>query len=283
MKILDGKKLASDIQREIKTEILALKEKSLVPGLAVILIGHDSASEIYVRNKERACRELGIYSEVHRLEDNISENEILNLIKKLNSDQKIHGLLVQLPLPKNLNEQKIIEAIDPRKDVDCFHPENIGKLFLNNARFLPCTPAGILEIFKKYSIEVSGKDCVIVGASNIVGKPLAIMLANAGATVTNCNAETKNLKEKVLSADILVSAVGKINLITADMVKSGSVIMDVGMNRNSGGKIIGDVDFEAVKDIAGAITPVPGGVGPMTVAMLAKNTLIAFKIQNEKV
>ncbi|HRY82467.1 MAG TPA: bifunctional methylenetetrahydrofolate dehydrogenase/methenyltetrahydrofolate cyclohydrolase FolD [Candidatus Moranbacteria bacterium] len=278
MIILDGKKLAQDLKTELKSEILELKNKGIVPGLSVIIVGNDSASEIYVGNKEKACKEIGIYSEVHGLEEKISEEELLMLIDKLNADEKIHGILVQLPLPSHINEDKIILAIDPKKDVDCFHPENIGRVFLDNLRFLPCTPAGIMEILKKYEIEIVGKNVVIVGRSNIVGKPLALMMINESATVTSCNSKTKNLKDECLKADILISAVGKTGLITADMVKQGAVVIDVGMNRNEEGKLLGDVDFAKVSKISSAITPVPGGVGPMTIAMLLKNTIKAVKI-----
>jgi methylenetetrahydrofolate dehydrogenase (NADP+)/methenyltetrahydrofolate cyclohydrolase len=279
MKLLDGKKLADKLMQDYKSEVLKLKKKSITPGLAVILVGNDSASEIYVRNKEKACREVGILSKVYRLKKNTGEKEILSLIQKINSDKKIHGLLVQLPLPKNINEQKIIEAISSKKDVDCFHPENLGKLFLPDKSFLPCTPAGILELLKFYKIKISGKDVVIVGASNIVGKPLSIMLfSDLGATITLCQEKTRNLKDKIRQADILITAVGKPDLIKANMIKPDAIIIDVGMNRKNG-KLVGDVDFKNVKKIAGAITPVPGGVGPMTVAMLIKNTLKAAKIK----
>jgi methylenetetrahydrofolate dehydrogenase (NADP+) / methenyltetrahydrofolate cyclohydrolase len=277
-KILDGKKLAGEIRERLRAEVLDLKKKGIVPGLAVVLVGSDPASEIYVSKKKKACEEIGIYSQSYELNESVSESELIELIKKLNEDEKISGILVQLPLPKHINEQKIIEAIDPKKDADCFHPENIGKMFLADPRFLPCTPAGILEILEKYEVEISGKDCVIVGKSNIVGKPLAVMLLNAGATVTVTHSRTVNLREKTLSADILISAAGKTGLITPDMVKQGAVVIDVGINRNEAGKLTGDVDFEKVSQIASAITPVPGGVGPMTIAELLKNTLKAAKL-----
>jgi methylenetetrahydrofolate dehydrogenase (NADP+) / methenyltetrahydrofolate cyclohydrolase len=277
MVILDGKKLADEMKTELKTEVFGLKEKNILPGLAVVLVGDDEASRIYVRHKEKACHELGIQSFSHHLLENVSEKELLNLIFKLNTDKKVHGILVQLPLPKYINETKIIESISPEKDIDCFHPENIGKLFLNEPRFLPCTPAGILALLKKYRIEISGRDILIIGKSNIVGKPLSLMLSNLNATVTLAHIKTKNLKEKTLSADIIITAVGRPGLITADMVKQDVVIVDVGMNRDVNGKISGDVDFEKVSKIASHITPVPGGVGPMTIAILMKNTLTATK------
>jgi methylenetetrahydrofolate dehydrogenase (NADP+)/methenyltetrahydrofolate cyclohydrolase len=277
MEILDGKKLAEEIKNELKTQVLSMKKDGLVPGLAVFLVGNDEASKIYVHNKEKACEELGINSFVYRLPENTSEEKLLGMISKANQNEKIHGILIQLPLPKHINEKKIIYAIDPKKDADCFHPENVGKMFYGNSLFLPCTPAGIMELFEKYKIETAGKDVVIVGKSNIVGKPLAFMLMNKSATVTVCHNQTKNLKEKVLNADIIITAVGKAGLITADMIKSGAVVVDVGMNRSREGKLLGDVDFETVAEKAGAITPVPGGVGPMTIVELMKNTIKAAK------
>lgn len=277
MKILDGKKLAGKIKAELKQEVSALKEKGFLPGLAVILVGNDVASRIYIESKKKACREIGIYSQNYELKENVSEKELLELIEKLNSAKNIHGILVQLPLPGKINEIKIIEAIAPEKDVDCFHPENIGKMFLGFPRYLPCTPEGILELAREYGIEFSGKDCLIIGKSNIVGKPLAVILANREATVTMAHIGTKNLREKTKKADIIIIAAGQTGLITADMVKKGAVIFDVGMNRDAQGKLSGDADFESVSEIASAVTPVPGGVGPMTIAMLLKNTLKAAK------
>ena len=278
--ILDGKKIAEEIKKELWKEISALKHKNVNPSLAMILVGQDSASRVYVKNKEKVCRDLGIISQVFALEENSGEKELLDLIARLNTDDKTHGILVQLPLPKQIDAGKIILAINPKKDVDCFHPENVGKMFFGEPKFFPCTPAGILELLKRYGIEVKGKDCVIIGKSNIVGKPLAVMLMNEDATVSICHEKTKNLKEKTLSADIIITAAGKAGLITADMVKSEVVVVDVGMNKNSEGKLVGDVDFEAVSKIAGASTPVPGGVGPMTVAMLMKNTVLACKLNS---
>ncbi len=282
MKILDGKKIAEDIKKEIWRDISELKHNGINPNLAVILAGSDPASVTYVKNKEKACQELGIASEVYKLDKNVGEKEILDLIKSLNGNKKTHGILVQLPLPEHIDGKKIIEAVDPKKDVDCFHPENVGRMAAEKGIFYPCTPMGILEILKRYGIEIAGEDCVVVGRSSIVGKPLAVMLINSHATVTVCHTKTKNLKEKCLGADILISAVGKAGLITRDMVKPGAVVIDVGMNRNSKGKLVGDVDFENVSPIAGAITPVPGGVGPMTVAMLMKNTVEAAKRLSQK-
>lgn len=277
-KILDGKKTAEDIRGELKTEILELGKRNIIPGLAVVLVGRDPASKVYVAGKRKACEEVGINSVNYELGEDISQDELLKVVEKLNADKKVHGILVQLPLPQHIDEKRIIEAIDPKKDVDCFHPENIGRLFLGEARFLPCTPAGIVELMRRYSIDVSGKDCVVVGRSNIVGKPLALMLMAAGATVTICHSKTRKLKEKTLAAEILISAAGRSGLIAADMVQPGSVVVDVGMNRLADGKLVGDVDFPAASQKASAITPVPGGVGPMTIAMLLRNTVSACKM-----
>ena len=277
-KILDGKKLAEVIKSKLRSEVLELGKKGIIPGLAVVLVGDDAASRVYVERKKKACEEIGIYSESYEFGDDIFEEELLGLIEKLNKDKKIGGILVQLPLPGQINTQKIIEAINPQKDVDCFHPENIGRIFLGHPRFLPCTPGGILEILEKYGINLEGKDCVVVGKSNIIGKPLAVMLANSGATVTICHSKTSNLKEKTLRADLLISAVGRAGLITSDMVKRGAVVVDVGINREKDGRIVGDVDFEGVSKISDFITPVPGGVGPMTIVCLMKNTIKAAKI-----
>ncbi len=276
-KILDGKKIAEEIKDELRLEILALQKKDVVPGLAVVLVGDDAASKVYVGGKEKVCQELGIFSVVHKLPANVSESNIINLIQELNADKKIHGILVQLPLPGNINPQKIIGAISPKKDVDCFHPENVGKMFLGEVIFLPCTPDGIIEILQRYGIEISGQNVTIVGRSNIVGKPLSMLLLQKNATVTIAHSKTKNLSAETLRADILVSATGRAGLITADMVKQGAVVIDVGMNRDEAGKLVGDVDFAGVSAVAGAITPVPGGVGPMTIAMLMKNTVAAAK------
>lgn len=282
VKILDGKKLAEEIKTELKSEVLELKKRGIIPGLAVIIVGNDEASKIYVKNKKKACEEVEISSEIYELEEKISQEELIKLIGKLNKDETINGILVQLPLPEHIDKNKIILAIDSKKDVDCFHPENIGRIFLDSPRFLPCTPAGIMEILKKNKIGVSGKDVVVVGHSNIVGKPLALMMINAGATVTICNSKTNSLKEKCLKADILVSAVGKTGLIRADMVKQGAVVIDVGINRSAENKLVGDVDFLEVSPIASAITPVPGGVGPMTIVELLRNTVRSAKDFTDK-
>lgn len=276
-KMLDGKKIAGEIKDEIKSEILRLREKGIIPGLAVILVGDDAASKIYVKNKKKACEEMGINSQVFEMSEDASEGSILELVKKLNQDDKVHGILVQLPLPGHINEGKIIEAIDPKKDVDCFHPENVGRLSIGIGDLFPCTPAGIIEILKRNNIEISGKECAVVGASNIVGKPMAMMFLGENGTVTIAHEKTKNLEEITKRADILVTAVGKAGLIRKDMLKRDVIILDVGMNRKPDGKLAGDVDFESAKEVASAITPVPGGVGPVTVAMLLKNTVEAAK------
>lgn len=276
-KILDGKKIASEIKEELKLEIAEMKERGIIPGLAVILVGNDPASKVYVNAKKKACEEIGIYSRVLEMPESTSQPELQDAVEKLNKDEKIHGILVQLPLPKNIDEEIIIETISSQKDIDCFHPENVGRLSIGIGEIKPCTPAGIIEILKRNDMELSGKECVVVGRSNIVGKPMALMLLQENGTVTIAHSKTKNLGEVTKRADILIAAVGKAGLITKDMIKKGVVIVDVGMNRLADGKLVGDVDFESVKEIAGAITPVPGGVGPMTIAMLLKNTVRASK------
>lgn len=279
--LLSGKEVSARIKEELKTEVAALKEKGIFPGLAVVIVGDDPASRVYVNSKKKNCEELGIYSEEYALPENTSENELLQLIKKLNKKEDINGILVQLPLPRHINEENIINAIDPKKDVDAFHPANVGKIMIGNYDFVPCTPAGVMELIKESGIEVCGKECVVVGRSNIVGKPQAMLLLHQNGTVTICHSRTKNLKETVKKADILVVAVGKPNFITGDMIKPGAVVIDVGINRIADKKLVGDVDFESCEKIAGAITPVPGGVGPMTIAMLMRNTVKAAIIQNK--
>lgn len=281
--IIDGRLIAQNIKSDLKEEIENLKLKGINPGLAVILVGEDSASKIYVKNKKRCCDELGIFSEEFYFPEDTSEKEIINLIEKLNQDKKINGILVQLPLPSHINQKNITESILPEKDVDAFHSSTIGNLLTNHTKLLPCTPAGIIEIFHRENISLVGKHCVIIGRSNIVGKPLAFMLINEDATVTICHSKTKNLSEICKNADIIVCAVGKAKFLNRNMIKKGAVIIDVGINRDENGKICGDVDFDDVKNIASAITPVPGGVGPMTIAMLMKNTITATKIQNKEV
>lgn len=279
-KIIDGKKIAENLREELKKEILALKQKGTIPGLVVILVGENSASQVYVKNKERMAKEIGIDSQVVRLPVGTSQEELERVILKCNSNEKIHGILVQLPLPSQIDAKKIIELIHPEKDVDCFHPENLGRMMIGGARFLPCTPAGILALLERNEVSVEGKNVVIVGRSNIVGKPLAIMLINLGATVTVCNSKTKKLQEFCARADVLISATGRAGLITCDMVKSDAVVVDVGINRDDEGRLVGDVDFVHVCDRVSCITPVPGGVGPMTIVMLMRNTVRAAKLKD---
>ena len=278
MKLLDGKQVSKRVKDALRVEVDALKEKGILPGLAVIIVGDNPASRVYVNNKKKACAEIGIYSEEHALPAKTTEEELLALIATLNTRADISGILVQLPLPSHISEERILLSIDSKKDVDAFHPTNVGKIMIGDYDFLPCTPAGVMELIRESGIDPAGKDCVVVGRSNIVGKPQAMLLLHANGTVTICHSRTKNLAEKTKQADILVAAVGIPKFITADMVKPGAVVIDVGMNRDENGKLCGDVDFEAVKDIAGAITPVPGGVGPMTIAMLMKNAVRAAQL-----
>ena len=279
-KLIDGKAVSEKVLEEVAREVSSLREKGVQPGLAVVLVGEDPASKIYIRNKKRACETTGIYSEEYFLPADASQQQLTETIEKLNRDPKVNGILVQLPLPEGLNETVAIEAISPEKDVDCFHPENVGKLMQGRPVFMPDTPAGIMELLDSAGISVSGKQCVVLGRSNIVGKPMAMLLMQRHGTVTVCHSRTEGLKEIARRADILVSAVGKAGFVTADMVKPGAVVIDVGMNRDENGKLCGDVDFEAVEPLASYITPVPGGVGPMTVAMLMRNTITAAKLQN---
>jgi len=287
--IIDGKSISQQIREELKDDVKRLTEKGIKPGLAVILVGENPASKVYVGSKEKACNELGIYSEAYRLPESASEEELLSLIDELNAKKEIDGILVQLPLPDHVNEEKILMRIDPDKDVDGFHPVNVGRMVIGNPRFLPCTPWGIQELLKRTNIDPSGKHVVVIGRSNIVGKPVACILVQkaeaANATVTICHSRTQNIAEIARQADILVAAIGKPKFVTADMVKDGAVIIDVGVNRipdatkKSGTRLVGDVDFDAVKDKVSAITPVPGGVGPMTIAMLMMNTVRSAKFR----
>lgn len=276
--IIDGKKVSEHIRSQIADGVAELKGKTdITPGLAAVLVGDDPASEIYVRNKRKACANAGMYSEEHKLPAETTEQELLNLVDRLNNDPKIHGILVQLPLPDHINETKVLRAVTPLKDVDGFHPYNVGLLVEGNPRFISCTPHGIIKMLEFYNIDITGKEAVIVGRSNIVGKPVSMLLLHRHATVTVCHSRTKPLDEVTRRADILVAAIGRANFITADMVKEGAVVIDVGINRNEEGKLTGDVDFEAVSEKASYITPVPGGVGPMTISMLLWNTLESAK------
>lgn len=278
--IINGKEVALRVREEIKNEVnelFAVTGKR--PGLAVIIVGEDPASQVYVRNKAKGCEEVGFHSEVYRLPQDTQMEELLALIDKLNKDKNINGILCQLPLPKHLDETAVILAIDPNKDVDAFHPVNTGKIMIGNYSFLPCTPAGVMELIASTGVDISGKECVVVGRSNIVGKPQAMLLLQKNGTVTICHSRTKNLAETTKRADILVVAVGRANFITGDMVKEGAIVVDVGINRGEDGKLVGDVHFESAEQVASYITPVPGGVGPMTITMLLKNTLTAFKQQ----
>ena len=277
---IDGKAIAAKVKAEAAKEVEALKEKGIEPGMAVVLVGEDPASKIYVNNKKKACAEVGIYSEEYLLSSETTQEELLSLVEKLNADPKIHGILVQSPLPKHLNEKLITEHIDPNKDVDAFHAYNVGKIMIGDFSFLSCTPAGVIELIHSTGVSIEGKNCVVIGRSNIVGKPMAMLLLHNNGTVTVCHSRTKGLADICREADILVAAVGRAKLVTADMVKPGAVVIDVGMNRDENGKLCGDVDYAAVEPIASYITPVPGGVGPMTIAMLMKNAVNAAKIQN---
>ncbi len=274
--IIDGKAISAVIRGEIAEKVKALKaEKGIVPGLAVIIVGEDPASKVYVRNKHRACEEVGFASFGYELPANTTEQELLALVEKLNRDDAVHGILVQLPLPKHLDEEKILLAIDPAKDVDAFHPYNVGKIMIGNYDFLPCTPAGVMELLRRSNIEIAGKECVVVGRSNIVGKPQAMLLLQANGTVTICHSRTKDLREVCRRADILIAAIGKPEFFDASYIKEGAVVIDVGINRRADGKLCGDVNYEDVAPHTSYITPVPGGVGPMTIAMLMQNTLTA--------
>lgn len=280
-KIIDGKAISAAMREEIKADVAALHEKGIAPGLAVIIVGNDPASEVYVKNKGKACEEVGIYSEIIALPEQTSESELLARIDELNKRSDISGILVQLPLPRHISEKAVTERIIPEKDVDAFSDENVGKITVGSPRFLPCTPAGVMEMLCREKIDISGKECVVVGRSNIVGKPMALLLLAENGTVTVCHSRTRDLASHTRRADILVAAVGKPKFITGDMIKAGAVVIDVGINRDESGKLCGDVDFASAERVASAITPVPGGVGPMTIAMLLKNTVTAAKIQNK--
>ena len=282
MKILDGKAVSLKVKESVKVRADELKKFGIEPTLAVILVGEDKASQTYVRAKEKACNEYGIKSVAHRLSENTTQNELLALINVLNLDDSIHGILVQLPLPKHIDTNVVLAAIDPRKDVDGFHAVNVGKLVSGLDGFVPCTPLGVMEILKEYGIEVAGLNAVVIGRSNIVGKPMANLLLNASATVTVTHSKTKNLKEICKNADLIVAAIGKPFFLKADMVKDGAVVVDVGINRLDDGRLVGDVDFEEVAPKCSYITPVPGGVGPMTIAMLLNNTILAAQAKIAK-
>ncbi len=278
--ILDGKTVSAAVKDEVAEEVKVLNEKNIYSCLAVVIVGDDPASRVYVNNKKKACEVCGIKSLEYALPADTTEEELISLVNELNENDEVNGILVQLPLPKHLDEKLVIESIDPQKDVDAFHASNVGKIMIGEYDFLPCTPAGVMEILKYYNISVEGKNCVVIGRSNIVGKPMAMLLLHANGTVTITHSRTRNLKEICKEADVLVAAIGKANFVTADMVKEGAVVLDVGINRLENGKLCGDVDYIAVSEKASAITPVPGGVGPMTIAMLMKNTLKATKLQN---
>lgn len=275
--IINGKEIVANLREKIKEEAAALAEQGTRPGLAVILVGDDPASAVYVRNKRKACEKAGIYSEVHRMPATVAEEEVLSLIAKLNADAAIHGILVQLPLPDHIDEERVIDAVAPHKDVDCFHPVNVGNLMIGKPGFLPCTPAGVIEILRQIDVPIAGKHAVVVGRSNIVGKPMAMLLLREHATVTVCHSRTENLEEICRQADLLVVAAGKAKMIGKRHVKPGAVVIDVGINRDENGKLVGDVDFDDVLDTAAYITPVPGCVGPMTITMLLANTLEAAR------
>lgn len=280
-KIIDGKEVSAQVKEQVKEEAAQLKAATgLQVGLAVVIVGNNPASRVYVNNKKKACEAVGFQSFEYTLDEDTTQEELLELVEVLNENPQVNGILVQLPLPKQIDEKAIINAISPDKDVDAFHPSNVGRIMIGSYAFLPCTPAGVMELIASTGVSVSGKNCVVIGRSNIVGKPMAMLLLHQNGTVTICHSRTQNLKEICARADILVAAVGKANFVTADMVKEGAVVIDVGMNRLDNGKLCGDVDFAAVEPKAGYITPVPGGVGPMTIAMLMRNTLTAAKQQN---
>lgn len=277
-KIIDGKQISLDIKNELKEKVAKYKEQGIEITLAVVKVGNDPASAVYVRNKEKACEYVGINSKTLALPEETTEEEFLNVVKELNEDKNVNGILVQLPLPKHIDESKVLLTIDSTKDVDGFHPVNVGKMVIGEDTFLPCTPAGIIEMIKRTDIDIEGKECVVIGRSNIVGKPMAMLMLKENATVTIAHSRTKDLKEVTKRADIIVAAIGKAKFVTADYVKEGAVVIDVGMDRDENGKLCGDVDFESVSKVASAITPVPGGVGPMTVTMLLVNCLRSVEL-----
>lgn len=277
-KIIDGKAISAQIREEIAEEVKEYFEQTgKRPGLAVVIVGENPASQVYVRNKKKACEQVGFNSWVYEMPEGTTQDELNALIDRLNADTEVHGILVQLPLPKHLDEEQVILRIKPEKDVDAFHPYNVGRITIGDPKFLPCTPAGIMELLHRSNIDIAGKECVVIGRSNIVGKPMALLLLAENGTVTVCHSKTRDLKEVCKRADILVVAIGKADFVTYDMVKDGAVVIDVGMNRNKDGKLTGDVDFASVSNVASYITPVPGGVGPMTITMLLQNTLRAAR------
>ncbi|MEW6088803.1 MAG: bifunctional methylenetetrahydrofolate dehydrogenase/methenyltetrahydrofolate cyclohydrolase FolD [bacterium] len=278
--LIDGKKISGDIQSELKKDIEQLKQKGIIPGLAVVLVGANPASKVYVSMKQKASNSLGIYSEEHKLEENISQETLIKLIKKLNNDPKINGILVQLPLPKQIDTNIVLESIVPEKDVDGFHPYNVGKLVAGTPTFVACTPYGVIKLLEYSKVNMEGKEAVVIGRSNIVGKPVAMLLMQENATVTICHSKTKDLPAVSRRADILIAAIGKPKFVTKDFVKKGAVVIDVGVNRLPDGTLCGDVDFDNVKDLTSMITPVPGGVGPMTITMLMHNTVKSVKMAN---
>jgi len=283
MTLLDGKSLSNKIKEEVRVEVEELKqEKNITPGLAVVLVGDDAASATYVNSKHKACETAGIYSEVHKKPSSTTQKELLELIEQMNNDPKLDGILVQLPVPKHIDTTTVLEAINPLKDVDGFHPYNVGRMVSNLDAFLPATPFGVMRMFEEYNIDLVGKNVCVIGSSDIVGKPMASLLINAKATVEVCNSKTKDLKAHTLRADIIIVAAGRVNLVTEDMVNEGAIIIDVGINRLETGKLVGDVDFEACKEKCSFITPVPGGVGPMTIGMLLKNTVKAAKLREKR-
>lgn len=283
MILLDGKALSAKIKEEVKEEVSSIvKEKNITPGLAVILVGNDAASATYVASKAKACKDAGIYSVVHEMPESITQEELLDTINMMNNNPKLDGILVQLPLPKHIDTTTVLEAINPLKDVDGFHPYNVGRMVSNLDSFLSATPFGVMRMFEEHNIEVSGKDVVVIGSSDIVGKPMASLLINKKATVTVCNSRTKDLKAHTSKADIVIIAVGVPYLLKEDMVKDGAIVIDVGINRLDTGKLVGDADFEGLKNKCSFLTPVPGGVGPMTIAMLLKNTIKASKLRDKR-